>query len=142
MAIRKAGLMIALGLMCAPGLWAAAVHHPYSPHPGVLCDAYICADSTGISQALTGKYLGQGRADKLAAAGAFDTRAFTFAGGVFVMWRKNCAVTIAISVRTGSAVVGLITTILRYFSGQGSSPQPRTGRYGRYGARVQGRGAW
>lgn len=83
MTIRKAGLMIALGLVCAPGLWAAAVHHPYSPHPGVLCDAYICADSTGISQALTGKYLGQGRADKLAAAGAFDTRAFTFAGGLF-----------------------------------------------------------
>ncbi|WP_079964600.1 YcgJ family protein [Salmonella enterica] len=56
---------------------------PNSPVPGVLCDKTICADEHGVSVALTTKYLGQKQANKLAAAGKFDTSTFSFQGGLF-----------------------------------------------------------
>lgn len=61
----------------------AATVEPYSPAPGVLCDKSICANKHGISVALTTRYVGNKQGEKLAAAGQFDTTAFTFRGGLF-----------------------------------------------------------
>lgn len=81
MSMRNTLLMMAFCLVSWPVIPAPPALH--SPEPGVLCDSYICADGQGISRRLTRHYLGQARADKLRAMGAFDTQAFTFEGGVF-----------------------------------------------------------
>lgn len=68
----------------APILACAAEHNPLrSPAKGVVCDVYFCADATGISDALTMKYLGAKKGKQLAAQGEFDRTAFTFADGVY-----------------------------------------------------------
>lgn len=68
----------------APVLAGAAEHNPLrSPAKGVVCDVYFCADATGISDALTMKYLGAKKGKQLAAQGEFDRTAFTFANGVY-----------------------------------------------------------
>lgn len=54
-----------------------------SPQAGVLCDQYVCADQTGLSESLTRQYLGAQQAQAVFGQGAFDTSAFTFANGVF-----------------------------------------------------------
>ena len=54
-----------------------------TPVKGVVCDKYVCADKTGISKALTAKYLGKSKAQKAFSQGSFDTTQFTFANGVF-----------------------------------------------------------
>ncbi|HFI5337044.1 TPA: YcgJ family protein [Serratia liquefaciens] len=63
-----------------------------SPHPGVLCDRYFCADKeVGVSVALTRQYLGTAEAEKLVAQGEFDKTAFTYANGVFCdLAEKQC----------------------------------------------------
>ena len=78
----KITLMLVTGMMITPVL-AAQPDGLLSPRPGVLCDADICANHNGISLALTRQYLGQKKADKLAAQGACNPRAFTFSGGLF-----------------------------------------------------------
>ncbi|MEL5428863.1 YcgJ family protein [Serratia nevei] len=68
----------------APALAGAAEHNALStPEPGVVCDSYFCADATGISDALTTKYLGAKKGKQLAVQGDFDHAAFTFANGVY-----------------------------------------------------------
>lgn len=65
-------------------LVGAAEHNPLrSPAKGVVCDAYFCADATGISDPLTTKYLGAKKGQQLASQGEFDRTAFTFANGVY-----------------------------------------------------------
>ncbi|WP_449543717.1 YcgJ family protein [Enterobacter ludwigii] len=65
-------------------LAGAAEHNKLRlPTKGVVCDTYICADATGISDALTTKYLGKQKGAQLAAQGAFDRTAFTFANGIY-----------------------------------------------------------
>ncbi|MEI2416540.1 YcgJ family protein [Orrella sp. JC864] len=54
-----------------------------SPAPGVLCDAYLCADDKGVSRELTEMHLGGQAATALFSQGGFDRTAFTFASGVF-----------------------------------------------------------
>lgn len=53
------------------------------PEVGVLCDQFVCVDQNGVSQTLTAKYLGQSRAETLAAYGEFDITAMTFTNGIF-----------------------------------------------------------
>lgn len=53
------------------------------PEPQVLCDQYVCTNSSGISKELTQKYLGQVQADKVFSQGQFDHTQFTFANGIF-----------------------------------------------------------
>ncbi|QLO43366.1 hypothetical protein HV198_14945 [Citrobacter freundii] len=77
----KIGSLLAVGILSLPAY--AATTGPHSPVAGVLCDKYICADEHGLSVALTTKYVGKKQGDKLAAAGQFDTTAFTFQGGLF-----------------------------------------------------------
>ncbi len=64
---------------------ANAVEHAAlnSPAKGVVCDAYFCADATGVSDALTAKYLGTIKGQQLAAQGEFDRTTFTFANGIY-----------------------------------------------------------
>lgn len=54
-----------------------------SPASGVVCDIYFCADAKGISDALTTRFLGNTRGEKLKAQGMFDRTAFTFANGIY-----------------------------------------------------------
>lgn len=55
-----------------------------TPMAGVICDkkANFCADSTGISVALTKEYLGDKAEKKLMDMGAFDTSEFVLTNGV------------------------------------------------------------
>jgi hypothetical protein len=55
-----------------------------TPMAGVICDkkAKICADSTGISVALTKEYLGEKAEKKLMAMGDFDMSEFVLSNGV------------------------------------------------------------
>ncbi|ECI4012058.1 hypothetical protein DN310_22780 [Salmonella enterica subsp. salamae] len=55
----------------------------YSPERGVLCDQYFCADSGGISFALTKHYAGSAQLKKLKFMRDFDRTAFTFSNGIF-----------------------------------------------------------
>ncbi|ECB7137485.1 hypothetical protein E1A04_23680 [Salmonella enterica subsp. enterica serovar Virchow] len=70
----------------------AAEHNLLStPASGVVCDWYFCADATGISDALTTKYLGAKKGKQLAAQGEFDRQTFTFANGIYCDAReKTC----------------------------------------------------
>ncbi|WP_212023959.1 YcgJ family protein [Citrobacter portucalensis] len=77
----KVGTLLALSILSLSAY--AATTGLNSPAPGVLCDKTICADEHGLSVALTTKYLGKQQAEILAAAGQFDTSAFTFRGGLF-----------------------------------------------------------
>ncbi|UJD87727.1 hypothetical protein FS594_02390 [Rahnella aquatilis] len=54
-----------------------------SPAQGVICDMYFCADSGGVSDALTTTYLGKEKGEQLAAQGKFNRSAFTFANGAY-----------------------------------------------------------
>lgn len=55
-----------------------------SPAPGVLCDAYVCANAGGLSRALTAKYLGpQAAAQPVFTQAGVNLGAFTLANGVF-----------------------------------------------------------
>lgn len=75
------GLCIIAGSTCS--LAKAASHNKLTnPAVGVVCDAYVCADATGISDSLTTTYLGAKKGKQLAAQGEFDRTAFTFANGV------------------------------------------------------------
>lgn len=67
----------------------AAGAEPYSPVPGVLCDSTFCADEHGVSVSLTRKYAGQEQGERLAAAGEYDPKTFTFRGGVFCEVRER-----------------------------------------------------
>ncbi|PWI77183.1 hypothetical protein DEO48_25680 [Enterobacter sp. CGMCC 5087] len=76
------GLCLIIGSACS--LAEAAEHNKLTnPAAGVVCDAYVCADATGISDTLTAKYLGAKKGQQLAAQGEFDRSAFTFANGVY-----------------------------------------------------------
>ncbi|MGJ8525067.1 hypothetical protein LMG33818_000775 [Halomonadaceae bacterium LMG 33818] len=55
----------------------------YSPHPGILCDHFFCADPNGISYSLTLHFLGKKAASRLHDEGNFDMTAFTFENGIF-----------------------------------------------------------
>ncbi|MGQ8702584.1 YcgJ family protein [Serratia marcescens] len=80
-------LVIGAGI---PSFAGAAEHHSLrSPAKGVVCDAYFCADATGISDTLTTKYLGQKKSQQLAAQGAFDRTVFTFTNGVYCDTREK-----------------------------------------------------
>lgn len=69
---------------CFSVLAGAAEHNPLrSPAKGVVCDAYFCADATGISDALTTEYLGAKKGRHLVSQGEFDRSAFTFANGIY-----------------------------------------------------------
>lgn len=80
------------GLLQTPSQGSERAGSLLSPHPGVLCDRYFCANKDdGVSMALTRRYLGGAAAKKLAAQGQFDTTAFTFANGVFCdLAEKRC----------------------------------------------------
>ena len=74
-------LVIGAGI---PFLAGAAKHHKLRfPAKGVVCDAYFCADATGVSDSLTTKYLGREKKKQLVAQGDFDRSAFTFANGIY-----------------------------------------------------------
>ncbi|ELM3722606.1 hypothetical protein RYR28_001345 [Edwardsiella piscicida] len=73
-------LLLVLPAMAA---YAAPPEALRSPRPGVLCDRYLCADSQGISRALTTQYLGRAATQRLFAQGDFDLTQFTFANGIF-----------------------------------------------------------
>ncbi|MCT4737200.1 YcgJ family protein [Raoultella ornithinolytica] len=76
-------LVLVIGSGFSVLAWAAE-HNPLrSPAKGVVCDMYICADATGISDLLTTKYLGAKKGKQLAAQGEFDRTAFTFANGIY-----------------------------------------------------------
>ncbi|EOF4924407.1 YcgJ family protein [Salmonella enterica subsp. enterica serovar Montevideo] len=76
-------LMLVIG-SGIPFLAGAAEHNKLRlPTKGVVCDAYFCADATGISDPLTTKYLGKQKGGQLAAQGKFDRTAFTFANGIY-----------------------------------------------------------
>lgn len=77
----KVNILLVLSILSISAY--AATIGPTNPAPGILCDKFICADEHGVSVALTSKYLGQKQGDKLAAAGQFDSSAFTFLGGLF-----------------------------------------------------------
>lgn len=62
---------------------AASNHNVVFPAAGVICDMYFCADSGGVSDALTTTYLGKEKAKQLAAQGKFNRSAFTFANGAY-----------------------------------------------------------
>ncbi|GLH25490.1 hypothetical protein ENT52713_28860 [Enterobacter sp. 200527-13] len=65
-------------------LAGAAEHNKLRlPAKGVVCDAYFCADATGISDVLTTKYLGAKKSQQLASQGDFDRTAFTFTNGIY-----------------------------------------------------------
>lgn len=76
---------VALALLLGSAVITAQAQQPalLSPAPGVLCDQYVCADATGISQPLTEKYLGKKAADEVFRQGPFDVTEFTFANGIF-----------------------------------------------------------
>lgn len=54
-----------------------------NPERNVLCDQYVCANSEGLSKALTAKYLGESQALKVFSGPNFDHTQFTFANGIF-----------------------------------------------------------
>lgn len=60
-----------------------------NPAPGVVCDAYFCADADGVSDRLTLKYMGEKQAKALRDAGHFDHRAFTFLNGIYCDTREK-----------------------------------------------------
>ncbi|APR29583.1 hypothetical protein BTW28_00545 [Citrobacter freundii] len=72
-----------LALSVLPLTAYAATIGPGSPAPGVLCDKTLCADEHGLSLALTTKYPGKRQGGRQAAAGEFDSTAFTFRGDSF-----------------------------------------------------------
>lgn len=66
-----------------PAAMAAHAHMTF-PQKGIICDQYICADGkTGVSDALTGTYLGKHRLIKLQELGSFDRTQFTLEDGIF-----------------------------------------------------------
>ena len=75
-------LVLLLGLVSV-GAHATGAKKLRFPSPGVVCDAYFCADAEGISNGLTTEYLGAKKSAQLAAQGEFDRTAFTFANGVY-----------------------------------------------------------
>ncbi|MCT4737228.1 YcgJ family protein [Raoultella ornithinolytica] len=82
--MKKTGMILAVLSVVIPVMAGAAEHNKLStPAPGVVCDAYLCADAQGISDGLTTRYLGEKKGQQLAAQGAFDRTTFTFANGVF-----------------------------------------------------------
>ncbi|MGV3346201.1 YcgJ family protein [Enterobacteriaceae bacterium LUAb1] len=77
-------LTLILSLGCViPGANAASKDKLTSPHSGVVCDSYFCANAEGISNSLTEKYLGKKKEQQLARQGDFDHTAFTFSNGIF-----------------------------------------------------------
>lgn len=78
----RLALLLGLGL---PGFAANATsnHNVISPVQGVFCDMYFCADSSGVSDALTIRYLGKEKGKQLVTQGKFNRSAFTFANGVY-----------------------------------------------------------
>lgn len=54
-----------------------------TPAKGVVCDKYVCADSKGLSKALTTQYLGKKQANRAFAYSDTDLTEFTFANGTF-----------------------------------------------------------
>lgn len=71
--------MLLLGCQSVP----ADLSSLKQPEAKTLCDQYVCANSEGISKALTQKYLGQAQANQVFSQGEFDHTQFTFANGVF-----------------------------------------------------------
>lgn len=86
-------IFIALVLAVGSGvsfLAGAAEHNIlYLPEKGVICDVYVCANETGISDSLTTKYLGAEKGQKLAAKGEFNRTTFTFANGIYCDTREK-----------------------------------------------------
>ncbi|WP_193162765.1 YcgJ family protein [Enterobacter ludwigii] len=78
-----AGLVLVTGAVFSFSAAAEENNKLRLPAKGVVCDAYFCADATGISDSLTAKYLGAKKGQWLVAQGAFDRTAFTFASGVY-----------------------------------------------------------
>ncbi|EPL0839070.1 YcgJ family protein [Klebsiella aerogenes] len=75
--------LIAIALII-PALSRASDHHSLKfPAKGIVCDQYFCADSGGISAALTRHYLGSKMGDYLDAQGSFDHSSFTFENGIY-----------------------------------------------------------
>lgn len=74
-------LVVALGLASFAGTASGKKLH--FPAAGVVCDAYFCADTGGISDRLTTQYLGKKQGQQLAAQGQFDRTEFTFDNGIF-----------------------------------------------------------
>lgn len=76
-------LALSLALLFITPAHAAKPAQLKSPQSGVLCDRYVCADSSGISRELTEEYLGKAVADRVFGQGDFDRTQFTFANGIF-----------------------------------------------------------
>lgn len=85
MSKRKAFTALVLVFGAGFSLLAGAAEHNKlrSAAKGVVCDVYVCADATGISDTLTTTYLGAKKGQQLTAQGEFDRTAFTFANGVY-----------------------------------------------------------
>lgn len=85
--MNKTSLSFALVLLLAASATPAQAKQSttlQSPAPGVLCDRYLCVNSTdGVSRELTEKHLGKKAANKLYSQGKFDSTEFTFANGIF-----------------------------------------------------------
>ncbi|EHN8908253.1 hypothetical protein F6T93_001518 [Enterobacter hormaechei] len=85
--MRKRGAMrvvnVLVFIFCGMPLLSRADEQPplLNPAPGVVCDAYFCADTEGVPDRLTQKYPGDKQAKMLREAGRFDRRAFTFLNG-------------------------------------------------------------
>ncbi len=82
MKIAKTALFTAFILASAISM-AAGSKTITSPKAGILCDQYACADKNGLSKTLTTQYLGKKQAQKVFGQGEFDSKAFTFANGIF-----------------------------------------------------------
>lgn len=76
-------LMLSLAFVATSAHATKAKQTLQSPASGVVCDKYICADTSGVSELLTEKYLGKKRSQHLISQGEFDHSEFTFANGIF-----------------------------------------------------------
>ncbi|GDX04896.1 YcgJ family protein [Buttiauxella sp. A111] len=85
--MKKLLLLAPLAIALTAGSLSAHANQRSSiknPATGVLCDKYVCADDKGISQTLTGKYLGKTAANnKLFTTKDVVLTEFTFSNGIF-----------------------------------------------------------
>ena len=107
----KRALVLSAIVLTSSGAFARS-HTVYSPDQGVLCDkrSGFCADSQGISMALTGQFLGKTAAARLLKIMGTDSdmTSFTMSNGVHCETKQRLCVTSKTTGRPDAAANGVL----------------------------------